>query len=227
MTTVGILEEIPVAHSGEPDEALVDRWQAGDWQARDELLARYYKGLRRFFEGELGDAAADLTQSTMMATVRAIDGFQRRSSFRTFLFSIARRQLAYFLRQESRRRPGSSFDEASYRYSMTSPSGVVARREEERLLLYALHQIPQDQRIAIELFYWEGMSNKEIAGVLEVKVSTVTTRLARARRKIYEAIEQMRPSTFAARGLQDDFARWMMSLCEERTGPAGKRRLGC
>lgn len=195
------------------DDELVDRWLAGDEDARDQLLARHYSSMRRFFEAEIPSAAPDLTQCTMIACVSAIHNFQRRSSFRTFLYAIARRQLAYHLRQESRRRPKASFDENNYeRPSMTTPSRVVAGREEHRLLLYALSQLPQDQRIAFELFYWEAMSNREIAEVLDVKITTVTTRLARARRTIRERIMDMRPSAFVVRRVVDDLDTWMTSL---------------
>jgi RNA polymerase sigma-70 factor (ECF subfamily) len=202
------------------DDQLVDRWVSGDENARDQLLARYYSSLRRFFESEYPQAAADLTQCTMIACVSAIQGFQRRSSFRTFLYAIARRQLAYHLRQESRRRPKASFDENNYEPpSMTTPSRVVAGREEQRLLLYALSQLPQDQRIAFELFYWEAMSNREIAEVLDVKITTVTTRLARARRTIRERIADLRPSDFIARRLMQDLDGWMRSLGESNVQP--------
>jgi RNA polymerase sigma-70 factor (ECF subfamily) len=185
----------------------------GDEVARDALLARHYASLNRFFEAEVGSAAPDLTQCTMLACVRAIHSFQRRSSFRTYLFAIARRQLAYYLRQERRRRSGATFDDATYQaHSFTTPSRVVLRREEQTLLMYALQQLPLDQRITFELFYWEAMSNREIAEVLDVKVSTVTTRLQRARNGIFQRIADMRPSEFTAQQLVENLDGWMRSL---------------
>jgi DNA-directed RNA polymerase specialized sigma24 family protein len=89
---------------------------------------------------------------------------------------------------------------------------VVLRREEQTLLMYALQQLPLDQRITFELFYWEAMSNREIAEVLDVKVSTVTTRLQRARNGIFQRIADMRPSEFTAQQLVENLDGWMRSL---------------
>lgn len=199
-----------------PDLELVNRWVAGDVTARETLLHRYYANLHRFFEVKVGQAAPDLTQNTMIACVNAIHGFQQRSSFKTFLFAIARRQLAYYLRQEERRQEGAGFDEGAYQpETFTSPSRIVSRREEQRLLLYALEHLPEDQRIAFQLFYWEAMSNREIAAVLDISVTAVTTRLARARQNIRQRIADFRPSPYVAQQLSDHLDVWMRSLIEE------------
>lgn len=205
----------PAELSSATDLELVDRWVAGEDAAREALLARYYDNLFRFFEVKVGQAAPDLTQNTMMACVNAIHGFQRRASFKTFLFAIARRQLAYFLRQEERRTEAAGFDEGAYQpETFTSPSRIVSRREEQRLLLYALEHLPEDQRIAFQLFYWEAMSNREIAAVLDVTVTAVTTRLARARQNIRQRIEDFRPSPYVAQQLTRNLDAWMRSLID-------------
>ncbi|MGH1342826.1 MAG: RNA polymerase sigma factor [Nannocystales bacterium] len=195
------------------DDELLDSWLSGDEDARERLLGRHYSSVRRFFESQSPSSAADLTQCTMIACVSAIRTFERRSSFRTFLYAIARRKLAYFRRRESQRRPKTVFNEDEYeRPSMTTPSRVVAGREEHRLLMYALTQIPSDQRVAFELFYWEAMSNREVAERLNVKITTVTTRLSRARKSIQERISDMRPSEFVSHRLMGDLGGWMQSL---------------
>jgi len=199
----------------DPDLDLVDRWVAGDVSAQDQLLHRYYDNLHRFFEVKVGQAAPDLTQNTMIACVKAIHGFQRRSTFKTFLFAIARRQLAYYLRQEQRRADGSGFDEGVYQPdTFTSPSRIVSAREEQRLLLYALEHLPEDQRIAVQLYYWEAMSNREIAAVLDVTITAVTTRLARARQGIRQRVADFRPKPYIAQQLDDNLDLWMRSLID-------------
>jgi RNA polymerase sigma-70 factor (ECF subfamily) len=44
-----------------------------------------------------------------------------------------------------------------------------------------MDRLPMDQRIALELAYWEGLSGPEVATVLGVNANTVRSRLARAR----------------------------------------------
>lgn len=60
--------------------------------------------------------------------------------------------------------------------------------EERSELFYAVMELPVKYRTVIHLFYYEGYTVKEIAGLLEEKVTTITTRLSRGRERLREVL---------------------------------------
>ncbi|HMG52097.1 MAG TPA: sigma-70 family RNA polymerase sigma factor, partial [Kofleriaceae bacterium] len=84
------------------DLTLLDLWCAGDRAAGSELFRRHFEAVYRFFEHKTDGDLDDLVQETFLACTRSRDAFQRKSSFRTYLFSIARHMLfAYWRRRTS------------------------------------------------------------------------------------------------------------------------------
>src|SRR6185295_1151444 len=79
------------------DEALLERWRAGDQVGGRELFARYFDALYRFFSNKC-DEPDEMVQSTFLALIKARDQFAGRSSFRTYVFTIARHELYRYLR---------------------------------------------------------------------------------------------------------------------------------
>jgi RNA polymerase sigma factor (sigma-70 family) len=174
---------------GASDFDLLLAWSRGDGSAGDCLVRRHYTSVRRFFDVKLPPVAEDLTQRTFLACIENLDRLQKADSFKAYLFGIARNQLLLHLRARSRLEARHrAFDGPEPKTSMST---VVARREEEHLLLMVLGTLPTDLQIAVELFYWEDMRTSEIARVLEIPVSTVTSRLARARKLLEREILEL------------------------------------
>ena len=61
---------------------------------------------------------------------------------------------------------------------------LVARRLEQQLVLRALAELPDELVYAIQLYYWEGLSIREIADATESTPTAVSTRLHRARQEL-------------------------------------------
>lgn len=162
------------------DFALLDRWRAGDRAAGNELFQRHFDSLYRFLSRKIDGDAADLVQRTLLGCVEARDRFRGEASFRTFLFAIARNELYGFWRQRKKNN-NLDFSVSSLEDLGPTPSRVVAKRRDQVLLLEALHHIPLDLQIAIELHYWEGMRGPELARVLEIPEGTVRSRVRRAK----------------------------------------------
>jgi RNA polymerase sigma-70 factor (ECF subfamily) len=76
-----------------------------------------------------------------------------------------------------------------------SPSQFAAVREAQAQVLDALHRLPLDLQITLELHYWEEMSVAEIAVVLEIPPGTVKSRLHRARERLREVLMEGGAST--------------------------------
>ena len=164
------------------DEAdLIERWRAGDADAGAKLCQRYLPDIERFFAGKIGREAEELVQATFLACIEARERFRGDSSFRTFLFGIARRQMYAFFRGR-RRQDLLDFSVTSLLALDTGPITHAARNEEHRQLLDALQELPLEQQLLIELYYWEEMSSKDLAEIFDISQATVHTRLSRARR---------------------------------------------
>src|SRR5262249_33855997 len=102
-------QALPATHKPRENEgmdsdlALLQSWRAGNKQAGEDLFTRHFTDIYRFFEHKAGDAADELAQQTFMACVAGRDSFRGQSTFRTFLFAIARNQLYSYLRRASQR----------------------------------------------------------------------------------------------------------------------------
>jgi RNA polymerase sigma-70 factor (ECF subfamily) len=174
----------------ESDAALLEAWRTGDRAAGERLMARHYEAVRRFFEVKAGFVADDLTQRTFLACVQQTSAVREASSFKAYLFGIARRQ--YFDHQRKSGRGDAALDRFGAVDELpTSLSRRVARRQEQQLVMQAMAMLPDDLLLALQLYYWEDMPTAEIGIVLEIPQSTVTSRLARARTQLHEHLARI------------------------------------
>lgn len=198
------------------DFDLLHRWKAGDQRAGDELVRRHYESVRRFFDVRVPRASEDLTQRTFLACTESLDR-QRPSSFRAYLFGIARNQMLMHLRSESRLDAMRFFDDdAEPAPAATSLTGIFARCEEHHYLLRAIVQLPTELQITVQLYYWEGLPTAEIGEATETNPSTVTTRLARARTLLGQYLEQMRIPDRVRISVVSNLEDWTRSLTRAR-----------
>ena len=177
------------------DFELLDSWRNGDKAAGNELFARNFKGVRRFFRNKVEiREAEDLIQRTFLACIEAIPRFRGDASFRTYLFTIARRELCHYIRRKTRNaaREEPDLGVSSIVDLGISPSAAAARLEERELIAEAMRRIPVDFQITLELYYWEQLKGPELAKVLGIAPATVRTRLHRARQALRESLSKLR-----------------------------------
>jgi RNA polymerase sigma-70 factor (ECF subfamily) len=171
-------------------------WAAGNGEAGNQLIERYFDPVYRFFRTKTRDAdVEDLVQQTFLACLEAHARYQARSSLITFLFAIARNQLFNYYR--SHRREPLSDCMSSQVDVRTSPSGALAKLEDARLLVEALLRIPMDAQVILELAHVEGLPASEIAEVLGIAVGAVHTRLHRARQSLRDSVRALAPDRVA------------------------------
>ncbi|MFO7563861.1 MAG: RNA polymerase sigma factor [Enhygromyxa sp.] len=163
------------------DLQLLEAWREGDLGAGNDLLARHFESLHRFFASKVADEVEDLIQNTLLATVKYIDAVARASSFKAYLFTIASNQLYAHLRGKLRNGAHVDFTMRSAIELGLTPSEVVAKREREQQLSLALRKLPLELQIVLELSYWEELSASDIATVLDVPVGTAKSKIRRAK----------------------------------------------
>jgi RNA polymerase sigma-70 factor (ECF subfamily) len=175
------------------DADLLTDWKRGDNRAGNTLVQRHFQALYRFFCNKAHGHEEDLIQQTFMASIEAKDAFRGESTFRAYLFGLARFQLLAHYRK-TYRNTHLDFVTTSIRDLGTTPTGALTKREEAQLLELALQRIPVDQQIALELTYWEELSAPDIARVLDISENTVYSRLRRAKAHLREALGQLSAS---------------------------------
>lgn len=169
-----------------PEDAdLVERWRAGEQTAGEALFTRYFDALYRFFATKCAEPG-DLTQATLLAVVRSRQQFAGRSSFRTYLFSIARNELYDHLRAQKRH--GFDPEVSSIIDLATTPATRLDRNDDHRRLCLALRELPIEQQTLLELHYWEDLDAAALAEVFDAPATTIRTRLHRARQALRERL---------------------------------------
>lgn len=169
--------------------ALVAAWREGDRAAGRRLFARYYEPVARFFFNKVGDRADDLIQRTFLACLESLPNYRAEGSFRSWLFAIAYRLLC----RHYRTLKGDKIDLTAVSCCALDPSAstILVEREEMRLFLAGLREIPIDLQVALELHYWDHCPVAEIAIVLDIPEGTVKSRLHRGREQLRAAIERL------------------------------------
>ena len=196
----------------EDDFALLDAWRDGDLDAGSRLFDRHFESIHRFLRNKVGDETDEVMQRTLLACVESRDRFRRASSFRTFLFGVARLELLSHYRRRRKLDAQLHFEGKSFFDLNPSPSTVVADHKEQQLLHEALRRLPMDLQIALELHYWECMSATEIGMVLEIPAGTVKSRLRRAKQLLRSSMEQLATTQLQLESTLGDLEGWARSL---------------
>lgn len=204
------------------DRSLFESWQAGDRTAGQALIERHFDSVLRFFQTKAGTEAEDLVQRTFLACVEAGARFRGSSSFRAFVFGIARNVLLEHIRARTKARlVDDDFAVSSVVALQPGVSTLAFQRAEQRLLVQALQRIPLDLQLGLELHYWEDLSVAELAEVLGIPEGTVKSRLFRARNELKAAMETLPTETEGERAsLRVLLQSWRDGMMEHRPGGA-------
>jgi RNA polymerase sigma factor (sigma-70 family) len=203
MTLQALQVGSPVTLNTISDEALMLEFQGGSRAAFEQLFARYRGPLYGFFRrrlwGDGDDRAADLTQETFLAVIRATARYEPRALVRTYLYGIAMNLLAAERRQRFRDQPpGQPAPEAT---ADSKPAAVLWVRQ-------ALERLDEAEREILMLREYEQLSYSEIAELLNLPVNTVRSRLFRARMAMKEHLEpEQKPQDVRAPGKASETLR--------------------
>lgn len=174
------------------DFALLTRYSAGDNRAGSALFQRYWPVIHRFFSTKLepGDVE-EAAQETFLALQRSKGSFRGDSTFRTFLFGIAKYVLYEQWKRKKRPEVPMDFDQISVAALSTTVGTQLDRKLLQRRMMAALHQLPLEQQTLLELAYWEKLEGAELAKIFDVEPATIRSRLFRARDALRKLLEQM------------------------------------
>jgi RNA polymerase sigma-70 factor, ECF subfamily len=167
------------------DEELVARSRGGDVDSFNQLVTRWERPIYALAYRVIGrdEDARDVCQETFLRAFRALGGFKGQAKFSSWLYRITLNLCRDWIRRE-RRTPIAQAQEGVDLVELAAESSpsesieeLVARREMGRAVARAMAQLPDEQRTAIILKEYHGLTFQEIADLLGCPLSTVKTRL--------------------------------------------------
>ena len=153
-------------------------FQARTWREKALYISRHY--------GADKDEAEDIAQDVMLRLWQMHDELERYQSIEAIVTLMAK----HLLRNRQRRRPSETLDAAIIVSQDTSPHDELEMKENEEWLTAKLHQLPTTQHTLLYMRQVEQRSHEEIARLLGIETTSVSTLLARARRTILEEIKR-------------------------------------
>ncbi len=127
--------------------------------------------------------AADVVQEAFLRALKFFGGF-RGGDTRAWLLTIVRNACYTWLRRNRVNELATPFDEETHSVESDDPETILLEGADREMLRQALEALPVEFREVVILRELEGLSYKEIAGVADVPVGTVMSRLARARKRL-------------------------------------------
>ncbi len=179
----------------EIDQILVERAQAGDRHAFDQLVSKYQRKLGRLLSRFIRDSAEieDVTQEAFIKAFRALPSFRGDSAFYTWLYRIGINTAKNYLVAQGRRAPTSTqfdseeaetFESADQLRDINTPESLLMSKQIGETVNSAIDALPEELRRAIVLREIDGRSYEEIAEMMDCPIGTVRSRIFRAREAV-------------------------------------------
>ena len=190
------------------DSDLLPRLLAGEQGAFRELIGAYQSAMRAVAYAIVGQRYADeVVQDAWLAVVRNLNGFQQRSSLKTWLLTIVANAARSRLKQNRREvllddlpAPHGSVDDARFAedghwaarvpaWHEDSPEALLTEDELRECLEKTLLSLSEMQRGVLLLRERQGLELEEICNLLEISLSNVRVLLHRGRLKLFATLE--------------------------------------
>jgi RNA polymerase sigma-70 factor (ECF subfamily) len=186
------------------DLALLQRCLNGESPAWEEFLARYrplleravrftfFRSIYRIPHADVENVVQDLLARLIERGGRRLRSFEGRCSFGAWLKSLAVRHTLNSIRDEKRRGRyggGETEDLALLPSAGEGPLSSPEEREELRRLDAVLDSLSPLQRTVLKMFYYDGLSYRQISQTLGIPVQTLGSLITRARDRIREMLQ--------------------------------------
>jgi RNA polymerase sigma-70 factor (ECF subfamily) len=188
------------------DEELVARSRDGDADSFNQLMLRWERPIYALAYRVIGrdEDARDVCQETFLRAFRALPGFRGQAKFSSWIYRIALNLCRDWIRRQ-KRTPVVAAPEGVDVIELAAEQGpvesieeLVARRELSDVVGDAMKRLPEEQRTAIILKEYHGLTFQEIADLQNCPLSTVKTRLYQGLSVLRRQLEGQRPGLGAS-----------------------------
>ena len=205
------------------DEKFVSQTLAGDRDAFGVLVHKYQEMVYTYaFHKTRNEAdAQDIAQEVFLQAYRRLYQLRQPHLFRSWLYTIMSNECKRWLgRVAQKRRREVVLEEASDEALQIEPAHVAPVKDWQVDLEQALSHLPDDNRVAVSMFYMGDCSLKEISEFLGISINTVKSRLRRARQQLGEALSERYGGLLKSRKLKGGFLMQFMEQIRHIPAPA-------
>ena len=160
-----------------------------------ELIERHYDWISKMCLMNISnyENSLDCTQEVLIQITKSLPRFEKKSKFKTWAFTITKRCIADYRKRDYKRKSyviesenENEFEDLESKDSFSLVSGT----EKSKKLLELVNSLPEKQRYAIMLHYFEDCSIEKAAEIMGTKVGTLKAHLFRARKKLEKLIDK-------------------------------------
>lgn len=210
----------------EDDAQLIYNILSGDDEAFSVLVEKYQKSVHTFVWRKIGDFhhAEEITQDTFLQVYKKLPTLKDPHQFTRWLYVIANRLCIDWLRKKKRTvqsiedTPTAEIEKSAYAYYLSEQRQTETSERLREIVKKLLAKLPEKERTVVTLYYLGEMKVKEISKFLGVSVSTINTRLHRARKRL-QASETFLTSTA---GGNSEMHERNIELCTQNLIAIGK-----
>lgn len=159
----------------------------------DEIMNKYAQEVLQLVYSYVNnkEVAEDVTQDIFVKCYKSLHTYKGNSNLKTWLWRIAINHCKDYLKSWYNKKVIVTEDDFTYMESQKeSVEQIVIQNAEDSRLASAVMSLPIKYREVIYLFYYEELSIKEIATVIEVKENTIKTRLKKAKELLKKGLEE-------------------------------------
>lgn len=172
------------------DEMLLKQFKAGEDQAFYELFRRYEKPLIGYLYGMTGnlEQSKDVSQETYLKLIKNPPGFLFGGNLKSWLFKSARNRMIDIIRRDSRQQILDDIDEEID--PLPDPHEGVLLNDDFEELYSVIDKLDEKYREVVVLYYFSGMTFKDISKVMGIPIGTALWRMRKAIGMMQELYEK-------------------------------------
>ncbi len=181
------------------DKNLLENLRNGDASAFRNLVDSYQEKVRntcyRFVRNV--EDADDVAQEVFIQVYESLAHFREDAELSTWIYRIAVNKSLDFIRKRKRKKRFTQltslfgFNEENEEIVLSNnsnPGQDMEEKERKQILDSAINQLPENQKTVITLSKYEGFSNKEIAAIMELSLSSVEALMHRAKKNLHKLL---------------------------------------
>ena len=160
------------------EQRLINKAKAGNKSAWFKLVAMHEQTVYHYCLRMLGnpDDAVDLLQEVFISVYRSLEGFRFDSSFKTWLIRIAHRRCVEFYRKRKVLDQSNESELQLEACTNSCPELSLQNKQHNQIVISALQTLSNDQRLVIELKFFQHYTFEQIAEQLLVSTNTIKSR---------------------------------------------------